>query len=134
MFGGESFLQKKTVKPPNIFHPVSKLSLSSSRRHRKIHHTVMFRWNFGSMVSFTIDLNCNWQNDVTDNLDLSPHPGCWLVTTRMRTFFRIGNPNLNLHFATMASWVGGARSKMSLITRPRCGSVDRWPSVSPLQS
>ena len=39
---------------------------------QEIHHTVMFRWNFGSMVSFTIDLNCTCQNDVTDNLHLPP--------------------------------------------------------------
>ena len=37
----------------------------------------------------------------------TPHPGCWLVTTRFITF--VGIPTLNLENATIASWVVGVR-------------------------
>ena len=34
-----------------------------------------------------------------------PHPGCWLVTTRIITFL-VGKPNLNLHLQLFCEWGG----------------------------
>ena len=59
-----------------------------------------------------------WNYFYLKALDLYPHPET--VTTRIIPFFRLGNPNLNLHLWP-ASWVGGRPNECYMyILPPRC--------------